>query len=248
MSAAAAELAFKEPTGNYPIERRTGEIERLDIQSAALEFDVGVMLDRIGVAPGWHCLDLGCGPGGILEPLSRRAGPTGQVVGLDADPVWLAHAQARAGERGLRNVRVVQGDAYGTGLPRAGFELVHARFVACTVGMPEALLAEMKALARPGGFVALEEADASTLKCHPSHPAWDRLAQLLEQAFVCAGADLRLGQRLYHLVREAGLEDVQYRPFVVGVRSGDAMTDYLPATVESVRRNWTKRSPPAGGI
>ena len=28
---------------------------------------------------------------------------------------------------------------------------------------------------------------------------------------------------------------MQYRPFLVGVRSGDPMTDYLPSTVESLR-------------
>jgi hypothetical protein len=36
-------------------------------------------------------------------------------------------------------------------------------------------------------------------------------------------------------VRQAGLEDVQYRPFLVGVRSCDPLVDYLPSTVESVR-------------
>jgi hypothetical protein len=49
------------------------------------------------------------------------------------------------------------------------------------------------------------------------------------------GADVRLGQRLYSMARRAGLRDVEFRPFLVGVRSGDPMTGYLPATVESVR-------------
>jgi hypothetical protein len=58
---------------------------------------------------------------------------------------------------------------------------------------------------------------------------------VLEAAFMCVGADVRLAQHLYQLVRRAGLEDVQYRAFLVGVRSGDPMTDYMPATVEAVR-------------
>jgi hypothetical protein len=37
------------------------------------------------------------------------------------------------------------------------------------------------------------------------------------------------------MARAEGMKDVEYRPFVVGVRSGDPMTDYLPATVESMR-------------
>ena len=46
---------------------------------------------------------------------------------------------------------------------------------------------------------------------------------------------MHLGQRLYRLVRQMGLVDVQYRPVLIGVRSSDPMADYLPATVESLR-------------
>jgi ubiquinone/menaquinone biosynthesis C-methylase UbiE len=225
-----------EASGQYPIERRAGEIERLRMQAAALEYDAGVMLERIGVSSGWRCLDLGCGPGGIVDLLSVRAGPTGQVVALDADPVFLEHARALARERRRGNIEFVQGDAYRTGLPRASFDLVHVRFVASTVGRPEDLISEALALARPGGCVAFQEGDVGTLKCYPPHAAWDRLAQVLEQVFASVGNDVRLAQRLYQAFRRAGLEDVQYRPFLVGFRADDPMADYLPATVESLRR------------
>jgi hypothetical protein len=54
-------------------------------------------------------------------------------------------------------------------------------------------------------------------------------------AFSKVGADVHLARRLYWLARHAGLTDVQFRPFLVGVRAGDPMVDYLPATVESLR-------------
>jgi ubiquinone/menaquinone biosynthesis C-methylase UbiE len=221
-------------SGRYPIERRAGEIERLRLQGEAMALDAAIMLDRIGVGPGWRCLDVGCGPGGITDLLSARVGATGRVVGFDADPVFIDHARGHG--HGHANVEFVLGDAYRTGLPDGSFDLVHVRFVAGTAGEPQALLQETIRLTRPGGIVAFEEPDISTLNCYPPHPAWDRLKSVLEQAFVCVGADVRLAQRLYQLVRQAGLEDVRYRPFLVGVRSGDPMTDYFPATVESVRR------------
>jgi SAM-dependent methyltransferase len=220
-------------TGGYPIERRAGEIERLLIQAAAVEFDAAVMFERIGVAAGWRCLDLGCGPGGILELLSKRVGPGGKVVGLDADAAFLEHARARS--RVLGNVALVLGDAYRTELPRASFDLVHARFVASTAGRPQELFAEAAALARPGGIVAFQEPDIGTLKCYPPHPAWDRLVELCERVFALAGGDVRLGQKLHVLARQAGLETVHYRPFLVGFRCGSPMSDYLPATIESLR-------------
>lgn len=224
-----------ERSGFYPIERRAGELDRLYIQGATMAFDAGIMLDRIGVGPGWRCLDLGCGPGGILDLLGERVGPTGHVVGLDADPVMLEAARRWTAERGCGRVELVQGNAYHTGLPRASFDLVHVRFLAGTAGKPDELLREALALARPGGVLAFEEPDTDTLNCDPPHPAWDRLKKLLQDGFAAVGADTRLAKRLYRVFRHAGLEEVEYRPFLVGITSTHPMADFLPATIESIR-------------
>jgi ubiquinone/menaquinone biosynthesis C-methylase UbiE len=221
--------------GHYPIERRAGEIERLHMQSAALAADAAIMLDQIGVAPGWHCLDLGCGPGGITELMSVRAGASGQVVGLDRDDIFLEHARQRACERGLANVQFVSGDAYGTGLPAGSFDLVHTRFLASTAGEFDKLLQEAIRLTRAGGVVAFQEPDMATLNCYPAHPAWDRLRQILAEVFPRVSGPVRLAQQLFRLLRGAGLEDVHYRPFLVGFRSDHPMVDYVPQTIESIR-------------
>jgi ubiquinone/menaquinone biosynthesis C-methylase UbiE len=222
-------------SGHYPIERRAGEIERLRLQAEAMAADAAVMLERAGVGPGWRCVDLGCGPGGITGMLAGKVGPTGRVVGVDADPVFLEHARSEARSARLGHVEFIRGDAYDTNLPGGAFDLVHVRFVASTAGEPERLFREAVRLARRGGCVAFQEPDISTLRCFPAHPAWDRLRDAMAEAFARVGGDVKLGQRLYQLARHAGLEDLQYRPFLVGVRSGDPMTDYMPATAESVR-------------
>jgi ubiquinone/menaquinone biosynthesis C-methylase UbiE len=218
-------------SGSYPIERRKGEIERLHVQGDAMAPDTEIMLDRIGVCEGWHCLDIGCGPRGITPLLSARVGQSGSVVGLDMDPEFLALARTEAAP----NTEFRQGDAYNSGLPAESFDLVHMRFVASTAGKPELLLKEALRLTKPGGVVALQEPDGTTLNCYPPHPAWDRLKDALLGAFRGVGADLELARALYFIVRQTPLVDVQYRPFLVGVRSSDPMVDYLPATVESLR-------------
>jgi SAM-dependent methyltransferase len=218
--------------GQYPIETRQGEIDRLHVQSAAMAPDAERMLDLIGVANGWSCLDIGCGPGGITGLLSKRVGSAGRVVGLDMNAAFIEHARADA----PKNVEFMRGDAYSSGLPSGSFDLVHMRFVASTAGAPERLLQEAKRLARRGGTIALQEPNASTLECYPPHPAWDKLKSALLGAFRGVGADLELAKRLYYVVRQAGLVDVQFRPFLIGVRSNDPMVDYLPATVESLQR------------
>lgn len=95
-------------SGQYPIEARQGEIERLHVQAAAMAPETERMLDLIGVAEGWSCLDIGCGPGGITGLLSRRVGPAGRVVGLDMNAGFLEHARAVA----PGNVEFKLGNAY----------------------------------------------------------------------------------------------------------------------------------------
>jgi ubiquinone/menaquinone biosynthesis C-methylase UbiE len=219
----------------YPIERRPGEIERLRAQAAAIAFDAEVMLERIAVGSGWRCLDLGCGAGGILELLGARVGPAGRAVGLDLDPVMLGAAREWTRAHRLANVALVAGDAYQPPARPETFDLVHVRFLASTAGRGEDLVREALALVKPGGVLAFQEPDTETHNCYPAHPAWDRLKRALQGAFESAGGDTRIGQRLYRLLRRAGLEEVRYRPFLVGVTSGEPMTDYLPATVESIR-------------
>src|SRR5258708_10121082 len=134
-------------SGHYPIEHRSGEIERLLTQSKAMAPDTLTMLERIGPMQGWTCLDIGCGPGGITDLLSARVGPSGRVIGLDRDVGFLEHARKNA----AANTEFRQGDAYGSGLPAGSFDLVHMRFVASTAGDPGRLLKEAVRVARPGG-------------------------------------------------------------------------------------------------
>ena len=149
-----------------------------------MEFDAGVMLDRIGDITGWRCLDLGCGAGGITNLLAQRVGPSGHVVGLDTEASALVAAQHWAASLGLEGIEYVEGNAYASELPRACFDLVHVRFVMGTAGEMDVLLKEMLALTRPGGVVAAQEPDIDALRCYPPHPAWTRLQTALGAAFL----------------------------------------------------------------
>lgn len=227
-------MTTKQPT--YPLDRRPEEFRRLRVQAEALAPETAVLLDRIRVRPGWRCLDLGCGVGGITDLLSERVGPAGRIVGLDIDPATLAAARAWAKERGLANVEFVQGDAADTKLPRESFDLVHIRYLFTTVGWRDDLLREACALLRPGGPLAVQEGDTEALRCYPPSEAWDRLKRVIIAVFQRAGADTSVGRRLFREVRRAGLEDVAFRPCLVGARSRDPLVDYLPETIRSVRR------------
>lgn len=191
------------------------ELSRLRIQAQAWEADAEALIDRIGVKPGWRCADLGCGEMGILGPLARRVGRDGSVVGTDLESKVLLAACAHAEEHRLTNVQLVTDNAYGSSLPSKAFDLVHARFVVAPCGRAHALLAEMIRLARPGGFVALQEPAPACWTCEPRSPAFDELKHVVLRAFAERGGDFGAGMRLPRLLRDLGCTDVGIRPAVL---------------------------------
>ena len=65
-------------------------------------------------------------------------------------------ARALVRESGLTNVEILKRDSHDTRLPREAFDFVHARLADDSNGRNEDLLAELLALTRPGGVVAIQ--------------------------------------------------------------------------------------------
>jgi SAM-dependent methyltransferase len=193
---------------SYALGRDAAESERLLNQTVELHSQAVALLDRITVPYDGSGIDLGCGPAGVLELVRERLGPGGRVVGLDADPVHVEMARTRMLERGLVDVEVVGGDARDTGFPSSSFDVVHARTLLVNIPDPAAVVAEMLRLAKPGGFVLVQEPDLVGGICYPPLPEWDRLVQVFAAAFQRDGADLFIGRRLPTLLREAGLVEI----------------------------------------
>jgi SAM-dependent methyltransferase len=207
-------------TTTYVLSGGAAELERLRLQARVWEPEAEALLDQIGVASGWSCIDLGCGAMGILGPLSRRVGEAGRVIGVELDPTQLAAARAFVRQAGLTNVEVVERDAYATGLPGAACDLVHVRFLFAPAGRDAQLLAEMRRLVRPGGVLAIQEPDGVAWTSSPWHPAWTRLTSVIRAAFARSGGDFDAGRRTYGMLRQAGLHDVQVRAAVLALPHG----------------------------
>jgi SAM-dependent methyltransferase len=135
------------------------ERQRLVRQAGVFAAEASWLLDQAGVKPGWRAVDVGCGPIGIMDLLCDRVGATGETVGVDSEARMIAMARDVAVELNLANLTLVQAEATGTGLERAAFDLAHARLLLVNVPDPELVVAELAALVRPGGTVALQELD-----------------------------------------------------------------------------------------
>lgn len=201
----------RDPNAVYPLGSSSGESARLQRQAEELAADSAALLDRVGLRPGQHAIDLGCGPRGILDMLAERVVPAGRVVGLDSDPAHAAMAAEFAAARRLTGVEIITADARNTGLPAGSFDLVHARTLLINLAEPADAAAEMMRLARPGGWVASLEPDTEHALCYPPHPAFDRIRDIFTAAFRRNGADPWIGRRVPELFRQAGLQQVEFQ-------------------------------------
>lgn len=204
-----------EPQSGYVLAGNMTELERVRLQSRVWEPAAERLLDAIGVQSGWHCADLGCGPMGIVGPLSRRVRANGSVTATDIDKNSLEALSGYVGSESLSNVQVLQDDAYASQLKKESFDLVHVRYVFAPVGRDAVLMQSLYSLCKPGGFVVAQETDSSTWNCFPHAQEWDDLRGLILRAFWARGGDFNAGQKTYALFRQAGLKEVKARAEVL---------------------------------
>lgn len=158
--------------------------------------------------PGLRLLDCGCGVGSITLDLAEQVAP-GEVVGLDRDASQVADATAAATARGLANARFEVGDVYALPFPDASFDVAVAHALLFHLREPVRALREMRRVLKPGGLVAIGDADIATLIFMPATPALTRGWELFTRALRHNGANPGQGRYARRVLREAGFVRVE---------------------------------------
>ncbi|HEX5568786.1 MAG TPA: class I SAM-dependent methyltransferase [Streptomyces sp.] len=159
------------------------------------------------LAPGLSVLDVGCGPGTITADLAALVAP-GRVTAVDRAEEVLAEARAVTAARGLTNVRFARADVHALGFPDGSFDVVHAHQVLQHVGDPVAALREMRRVCRPGGVVAVRDADYAAMAWYPRVPGLDDWRRLYQRVARAAGGEPDAGRRLLSWARGAGFTGI----------------------------------------
>lgn len=219
----------------YFLGYRQAEQDRLGRQAEELAADSNWLFDQIGVPAGWRVIEIGCGPQGCLGLLAGRVGATGRVVGVERSAEQVQRARRFVPDCHLTNVEVLHADGRQTGLPEQSFDLATARLVLVNVPQPQDLVREMVRLVRPGGVVALHEAESTTQRCDPPHHAQTRLLELLNTSAGMDGIDRTIGSKVPRLMREAGLVDIRVQPWVHAYPVGHGRRMLLLDFVENAR-------------
>jgi ubiquinone/menaquinone biosynthesis C-methylase UbiE len=199
----------------YVLGYRKEEQARLQNQAHQLAHESSWLFDQIPLLPGSRVLEIGCGPQGCLDILAARVGESGQVVGVERNEDAVALAQDMVRAKNLGNVEVVHGDARNTGFPKESFDLVTLRLVLVNVPHPEEILSEAMSLVRPGGWIALHEADYLSFTCEPASEAWARFLQLFYAYSEKNGIDPFIGRKTPGLLREiSDIQDIKVNPLI----------------------------------
>lgn len=146
-------------------------------------------LRHVEVANHTVILDAGCGSGSMTRLLAAR-NPGATVVGLDAEPAYVAYARTLAAKEGLANASFQEGDIQRLPFDDAAFDLVWSKYVVYFLPRPEDAIKEFRRVTKPGGrvVVVLNYGPGCTLDPEDVelHQMWDRVVGCLLNASLAA--------------------------------------------------------------
>ena len=210
----------------YTIDENVSGLERQKLLAQTFNPSSIRFLDESGDLSGAKLLDLGCGIGETSRMLAERVGPGGSVHGIDFDPALVESAQSLNGQE---NITFAQGDAQALDFADASFDVVYTRFLLVHLQEPQAALKEMTRVCKPQGKVIVHDGDFSTIYTGPDPAGGDGINKLFTLF-----NNTRIGIRLWHIFRDLGYENIEFRVDRMLVR--DPANKTLAAmTVEAMR-------------
>ena len=220
----------------YTMGRSREETDRLIRQSQLYESLTRRFLKEAGLVKGMRVLDIGSGAGDVALIAVELVGPEGQVVGVDVNGKILETARVRVAKAGWTNVEFVTGDARTLNLG-GDFDALVGRFALMYMSDPSEALKQFAARLRPGGIVAFQEIDFTSLRSLDSlnTPLANKLIGWAVEVFERSGAHIGMGLDLYRAFVDADLPE----PALEGTTLGGCSAEwpgyqYIADSVQSV--------------
>lgn len=114
------------------------------------------ILEEIGIKPGFHVLDFGCGPGAYIAAAVKLVGITGKIYALDINPLAVQKVKEIALKKHITNVDTILSNCK-TGLPDASVDSVLLYDTFHELKDPEGVLEELHRVLKPGGILSFSD-------------------------------------------------------------------------------------------
>jgi SAM-dependent methyltransferase len=183
------------------------------------------VLDELGIAPGWTCLEVGAGGGSLAQWMAERGA---FVTAIDIDTRFVESLASDSIEVRRVDVRTDE-------LPKAEFDLVHARLVLEHLTDRREILDRLAAALRPGGWLVIEDYDWNDFGFEDGDPQAVRVADAILAFMQQAGFEPHYGRRLVGDIADAGLVDVRGEGRVRVIDSSSPGFDFFRLSFESLR-------------
>ena len=114
------------------------------------------ILKDVGIKPGFHVLDYGCGPGSYIIPLAELVGKSGKIYALDIHPLAIQKVQGIASEKQLSNVETIPSNCR-TGLLDNSLDVVLLYDAFHDLSDPGGVLEELHRVLKPNGVLSFSD-------------------------------------------------------------------------------------------
>lgn len=114
------------------------------------------ILKEVGIKPGFHVLDYGCGPGAYIVAAAELVGKMGKIYALDIHPLAIQKVQNIASKKRLTNVETIYSDCK-TGLPDNSLDIVLLYDTFHKLGDPNAVLEELHRVLKTDGILSFSD-------------------------------------------------------------------------------------------
>lgn len=191
----------------------------LDTHFEAYRPEYEAQLRAVGIRSGWRVLDAGAGSGSYLPLLADLVGPTGRIAAFDLAPDNVARIAAQLADQPLTApVETQVGSLLALPYPDASFDAVWCANTTqyLTDAELDTALREMRRVVRPGGLIALKEADVTLQRILPAPIAIMLHAheQGMRAGIVTSHGCLRACM-LHAWLRNAGLVQIERRTTLI---------------------------------
>ena len=190
------------------------ESSYLDIHFDAMRSEYEAMIRSVGIKPGWHVLDAGCGGGSFLTLLAELVGSSGHISALDQAPEHIEEVETLVDSgRFVCPVAAKLGKITSLPYEDNSFDAVWCAAVTqyLTDEELQKMLVEFRRIVRPHGIVAVKDFDLTLHQLIPGDPiaTW-----ILFEALQAVNRQIQGTLRVLHLpiwLKKAGLIDVRYK-------------------------------------
>ena len=128
----------------------------LNLRNDVYRRPLATALDRLSLAPGWRCVDVGAGGGDVSVALASLVGRQGRVYAVDSDPSRRDEVASAAAQAGTAQVIALTQAGEELALPEA-VDLAFSRFLLLHVHDPRVVLSRIARSVRSSGWVVAQE-------------------------------------------------------------------------------------------